>query len=87
MRHGYTELADGKVVIVAGFQGVDEQAKTTTRSDEVVPDTSAVALAAAKAAECQIYTDVDGVYAASWTYSALIALTRKCLRWQAWVRR
>ena len=56
------ELAEGKVVIVAGFQGVDEQGETTTLG-RGGSDTSAVALAAAvKAAECQIYTDVDGVY-------------------------
>lgn len=58
----HTELASGKVVIVAGFQGVDEQGETTTLG-RGGSDTSAVALAAAvKAAECQIYTDVDGVY-------------------------
>ena len=58
----HTELAGGKVVIVAGFQGVDEQGETTTLG-RGGSDTSAVALAAAvKAAECQIYTDVDGVY-------------------------
>ena len=58
----HTELANGKVVIVAGFQGVDEQGETTTLG-RGGSDTSAVALAAAvKAAECQIYTDVDGVY-------------------------
>ena len=58
----HTELAEGKVVIVAGFQGVDEQGETTTLG-RGGSDTSAVALAAAvKAAECQIYTDVDGVY-------------------------
>lgn len=58
----HTELADSKVVIVAGFQGVDEQGETTTLG-RGGSDTSAVALAAAvKAAECQIYTDVDGVY-------------------------
>ncbi len=58
----HTELAEGKVVIVAGFQGVDERGETTTLG-RGGSDTSAVALAAAvKAAECQIYTDVDGVY-------------------------
>lgn len=56
------ELGEGKVVIVAGFQGVDEQGETTTLG-RGGSDTSAVALAAAvKAKECQIYTDVDGVY-------------------------
>ena len=58
----HTELAESKVVIVAGFQGVDERGETTTLG-RGGSDTSAVALAAAvKAAECQIYTDVDGVY-------------------------
>src|SRR5437773_2297050 len=56
------DLADGAVVIVAGFQGVDANGNITTlgRSGS---DTSGVALAAAlEADECQIYTDVDGVY-------------------------
>ncbi len=58
----HSELAEGKVVIVAGFQGVDERGETTTLG-RGGSDTSAVALAAAvKASECQIYTDVDGVY-------------------------
>ena len=58
----HAELAESKVVIVAGFQGVDERGETTTLG-RGGSDTSAVALAAAvKAAECQIYTDVDGVY-------------------------
>jgi aspartate kinase len=56
------ELASGKVVIVAGFQGVDEQGNITTLG-RGGSDTTGVALAAAlKADECQIYTDVDGVY-------------------------
>ena len=56
------ELADGKVVVVAGFQGVDEQGSITTLG-RGGSDTSAVALAAALSAdECQIFTDVDGVY-------------------------
>ena len=56
------DLQDGRVVIVAGFQGVtaDGNVSTLGRGGS---DTSAVALAAAlKADECQIYTDVDGVY-------------------------
>lgn len=57
-----TELAAGKVVIVAGFQGVDEQGNITTLG-RGGSDTTGVALAAAlQADECQIYTDVDGVY-------------------------
>ena len=56
------ELAHGRVVVVAGFQGVDEQGNITTLG-RGGSDTTAVALAAAlKADECQIYTDVDGVY-------------------------
>ena len=56
------ELKAGKVVIVAGFQGVDEQGNITTLG-RGGSDTTGVALAAAlKADECQIYTDVDGVY-------------------------
>ncbi|WP_022963268.1 aspartate kinase [Halopseudomonas pelagia] len=56
------ELTAGKVVIVAGFQGVDEQGNITTLG-RGGSDTTGVALAAAlKADECQIYTDVDGVY-------------------------
>ena len=56
------DLARGNVVVVAGFQGVDRQGNVTTLG-RGGSDTSAVALAAAlKAAECQIYTDVDGVY-------------------------
>ncbi len=55
-------LKEGKVVIVAGFQGIDEQGNLTTLG-RGGSDTSAVALAAAlNADECQIYTDVDGVY-------------------------
>ncbi len=55
-------LDDGKVVVVAGFQGVDEDGHITTLG-RGGSDTTAVALAAAlKADECQIYTDVDGVY-------------------------
>jgi aspartate kinase len=56
------DLATGKVVIIAGFQGVDAQGHITTLG-RGGSDTSAVAVAAAlKAAECLIYTDVDGVY-------------------------
>jgi aspartate kinase len=56
------DLNLGEVVIVAGFQGVDEKGNITTLG-RGGSDTTAVALAAAlKADECQIYTDVDGVY-------------------------
>jgi len=55
-------LDQSKIVIVAGFQGVDENENITTLG-RGGSDTSAVALAAAlKAKECEIYTDVDGVY-------------------------
>ena len=57
-----SDLEGDTVVIVAGFQGVDEAGNITTLG-RGGSDTSAVALAAAlKADECQIYTDVDGVY-------------------------
>jgi aspartate kinase len=56
------DLDAGCVVVVAGFQGVDEHGNITTLG-RGGSDTTAVALAAAlKADECQIYTDVDGVY-------------------------
>lgn len=56
------QLKAGKVVVVAGFQGVDEQGNITTLG-RGGSDTTAVALAARlKADECHIYTDVDGVY-------------------------
>ena len=57
-----SDLADGKVIVVAGFQGVDSEGNITTLG-RGGSDTTGVALAAAlKADECQIYTDVDGVY-------------------------
>ena len=55
-------LSENKVVVVAGFQGVDESGNITTLG-RGGSDTTAVALAASlRADECQIYTDVDGVY-------------------------
>lgn len=58
------ELKQGKIVIVAGFQGIDQKEDVTTLG-RGGSDTSAVALAAAlKADYCEIYTDVDGVYTA-----------------------
>ena len=58
------ELARGRVVIVAGFQGVSKDREVTTLG-RGGSDTTAVALAAALRAEsCEIYTDVDGVYTA-----------------------
>jgi len=58
------ELASGKIVVVAGFQGLTEDGDVTTLG-RGGSDTTAVALAAAiKADVCDIYTDVDGVYTA-----------------------
>ncbi|MEP4148320.1 MAG: aspartate kinase [Halioglobus sp.] len=58
----HADLDQGFVIVVAGFQGVDENGNITTLG-RGGSDTTAVALAAAlKADECQIYTDVDGVY-------------------------
>ncbi len=55
-------LDDGRIVIIAGFQGINEKGDVTTLG-RGGSDTSAVAMAAAlKADECLIYTDVDGVY-------------------------
>jgi aspartate kinase len=56
------DISAGRVIVVAGFQGVDEDGNITTLG-RGGSDTTAVALATAlKADECQIYTDVDGVY-------------------------
>jgi len=61
-RRLHADLDSGYVIVVAGFQGVDEHGNITTLG-RGGSDTTAVALAAAlKADECQIYTDVDGVY-------------------------
>ena len=56
------DLEAGRVVVVAGFQGIDDDGNITTLG-RGGSDTTAVAMAAAlQAAECQIFTDVDGVY-------------------------
>lgn len=57
------ELAAGHIVIVGGFQGVSYKREVTTLG-RGGSDTSAVALAAALSADCEIYSDVDGVYSA-----------------------
>ncbi len=57
------ELARGKVVIVAGYQGVSRHREVTTLG-RGGSDTTAVALAAALGADCEIYSDVDGVFSA-----------------------
>ena len=54
-------LSKGKIVVVAGFQGVNEAGDVTTLG-RGGSDTSAVALAAALGGKCEIYTDVDGIY-------------------------
>ena len=60
----HKQLNDGKVVVIAGFQGIDEDGNITTLG-RGGSDTTAVAMAAAlNADECRIYTDVDGVYTA-----------------------
>lgn len=56
-----TNLDKGKIVVVAGFQGVDEEGNITTLG-RGGSDTTAVALAAKLNAVCEIYTDVDGIY-------------------------
>ncbi|HZZ85569.1 MAG TPA: aspartate kinase [Anaeromyxobacteraceae bacterium] len=57
-------LDEGKVVIVAGFQGVSREQKEVTTLGRGGSDTTAVALAAALAADCEIYSDVAGVFTA-----------------------
>jgi len=57
------ELAAGRIVVVAGFQGIDEKGDITTLG-RGGSDTTAVALAAALGAQCEIYTDVNGIYTA-----------------------
>ena len=54
-------LNEGKIVVVAGFQGVNKDGDVTTLG-RGGSDTSAVALAAALGGKCEIYTDVDGIY-------------------------
>lgn len=54
-------LENGKIVVVAGFQGINEEGDVATLG-RGGSDTSAVALAAALNAKCEIYTDVDGIY-------------------------
>lgn len=54
-------LENGEIVVVAGFQGINEEGDITTLG-RGGSDTSAVALAAALEAKCEIYTDVDGIY-------------------------
>jgi aspartate kinase len=70
-------LAEGKIAVIAGFQGVDEAGNITTLG-RGGSDTSGVAVAAAlKADVCEIYTDVDGVYTAD---PNVVATARKVAR-------
>jgi aspartate kinase len=86
------DLDEGKVVVVAGFQGVDEHGNITTLG-RGGSDTTGVALAAAlNAEECQIYTDVDGVYTTDPRIvpeapSSTASPSRRCWRWPASARR
>jgi len=57
------ELAQGRVIIVSGFQGITEEAEVTTLG-RGTSDLTAVALAAALGASCERYTDVEGVFTA-----------------------
>jgi len=71
-------LAEGHVVIVAGFQGVSRDSKDVTTLGRGGSDTTAVALAGALgAAVCEIYTDVDGVYTAD---PRIVSTARKLQR-------
>ncbi len=71
------DLDAGKVVVIAGFQGVDEQGNITTLGRGGT-DTTAVAMAVAlKADECRVYTDVDGVYTAD---PRIVAAARRLAR-------
>lgn len=86
------ELDNGRIVIVAGFQGINQMGDVTTLG-RGGSDTTAVAIAATLGADlCQIYTDVDGVYTAdprivrmprSWTPSPMM----RCWSWHLWVHR
>ena len=79
------DLAQGRVVIVTGFQGVDADNNITTLG-RGGSDTSAVAIAAAIGAdECLIYTDVDGVYT---TDPRVVETARRlCSKWPVWAQK
>ena len=65
------ELKAGKIIVVAGFQGIDEKGDVTTLG-RGGSDLSAVAIAGALDADlCEIYTDVDGVYTGSYSHLSL----------------
>jgi aspartate kinase len=79
-------LDDGKIAVIAGFQGVDKDGNITTLG-RGGSDTSGVAIAAAlKADVCEIYTDVDGVYTADPNVVATRARSTHQLRGDAGAR-
>ena len=86
------DIDQGRVVVVAGFQGVDPDGNITTLG-RGGSDTTAVALAAALSAdECQIYTDVDGVYTTDPRIESSARRleklpSRKCSSWPVWARK
>ena len=86
------DLDAGKVVVITGFQGVDDQGNITTLG-RGGSDTSAVAVAAAlKANECLIYTDVDGVYTTDPRVEPdarrmLRSASKRCWKWPPWAPR
>ena len=72
-------LDEGKIVIAAGFQGIDDDLNITTLG-RGGSDTTAVALAAAlNADQCEIYTDVDGIYTTDPRKLPEACLVRSCL--------
>lgn len=80
-------LADGKIVVVAGFQGINKYGDITTLG-RGGSDTSAVSIAATLNCPCEIYTDVDGIYSIDprlfpQAKSCLPLPMRKCWKWPA----
>jgi aspartate kinase len=85
-----TAVRRGKIAVVAGFQGVDEEGNITTLG-RGGSDTTAVAIAAAlKADVCEIYTDVAGVYIPTWCRPrarSTASRTRRCWSCPRWAPR
>ena len=79
-------LDNGRVVIVAGFQGVDPTTKEITTLGRGGSDATAVALAASHGADvCEIFTDVDGVYTADpRMVSTACGCCARCLSRRCW---
>ena len=79
----HAELNKGKIVVIAGFQGLDKFGDPVTLG-RGGSDTSAVAIAGAlKADECEIFTDVDGIYSKCWKWhgSAQVLCNRALWKW------